>query len=433
MIVYAKDISPRLRYAVSRVEEMLHCGECMLTNEEAELKRYSGARIWYSPDPAPDDAYHIVPSGLLSETGWRSTDPGFSVFRGLPSLFPTAGDHGFDLFSAAFFLISRYEEYGSPSRDSYGRYDFRASTAWRHQFLHRPLVNEWALGLRKLLQSAFSMESWKPLPRMEIIPTYDIDEAWSFRHKSRMVTMGGILKDIARFKWYRIHERRAVRGQRLTDPFDSFQWMDELNERFGLQPRYFFLVAGKRARYDRNIHPSVPEFRNLVRRHAQKYLTGLHPSWQSVAPGVLESEIAVLTKITGLPVTRSRQHYIRFTIPQTYRRLQEAGISEDYSMGYGSVNGFRASVCTPFPWYDIERDEQTQLMIFPFCFMDANSFFEQGQDAGAALEEMKAYAERVREVHGTFISIWHNTFLGTDKLFQGWRNVYQEFWKTFSL
>jgi hypothetical protein len=27
------------------------------------------------------------------------------------------------------------------------------------------------------------------------------------------------------------------------------------------------------------------------------------------------------------------------------------------------------------------------------------------------------------------ITIWHNTFLGTDKLFAGWQNIYEEFIK----
>ena len=101
-------------------------------------------------------------------------------------------------------------------------------------------------------------------------------------------------------------------------------------------------------------------------------------------------------------------------------------------MGYGSINGFRASVASPFYWYDLEKEETTGLLIYPFCFMEANSFFEQKYSPQQALDEIRQYYNTVKSVKGTFISIWHNTFLGTDKLFTGWREVYEKFIKEIS-
>ena len=96
-------------------------------------------------------------------------------------------------------------------------------------------------------------------------------------------------------------------------------------------------------------------------------------------------------------------------------------------MGYGSINGFRASVASPFYWYDLEKEEATYLLLYPFCYMEANSFFEQKITPQQALEEMRHYYQQVKKVNGTFISIWHNTFLGTDERFKGWRDVYYQF------
>ena len=96
-------------------------------------------------------------------------------------------------------------------------------------------------------------------------------------------------------------------------------------------------------------------------------------------------------------------------------------------MGYGSINGFRASVASPFFWYDLEKEQRTNLLIHPFCFMEANSFFEQKFTPQQALEEMRHYLKVVKAVNGTLISIWHNTFLGTDKKFKGWRDLYAQF------
>jgi hypothetical protein len=96
-------------------------------------------------------------------------------------------------------------------------------------------------------------------------------------------------------------------------------------------------------------------------------------------------------------------------------------------MGYGSINGFRASVATSFLWYDLKTNEQTGLMVHPFCFMDANAYYEAGASPATAAEELKQYEDRVRSVNGTLITIWHNSFLGTAPAFEGWKEMYRQF------
>jgi hypothetical protein len=128
-------------------------------------------------------------------------------------------------------------------------------------------------------------------------------------------------------------------------------------------------------------------------------------------------------------IVHSRQHYIRFTLPATFRRLIETGIEKDFSMGYGSINGFRASVCSPYYWYDLEKESATTLMLYPFCFMDANSLFEQKQTPQQTYNELIQYYERVKGCKGVFIPIWHNFILGTDAAYEGWRNMFEVFMK----
>jgi hypothetical protein len=96
-------------------------------------------------------------------------------------------------------------------------------------------------------------------------------------------------------------------------------------------------------------------------------------------------------------------------------------------MGYGSINGFRASIASSFYWYDLKKEQQTDLLLHPFCFMEANSFFEQKYLPQRAYEEMMYYYNAVKAVHGTLVTIWHNSFLGSYKTFAGWRDVYKEF------
>jgi len=221
-----------------------------------------------------------------------------------------------------------------------------------------------------------------------------------------------------------------VLNNKEADPFDSYNWLNDLHRPYHLKPRYFFLVAAENGKLDKNILPLEPALQTLIRQHAEKYVIGVHPSWQSGDDAsLIKKEKETIEHITGTKVTASRQHFIRFDLPKTYRQLVEAGIKEDFSMGYGSINGFRASVASPFYWYDLEREQTTSLLLYPFCYMEDNSFYEQKLSQQQALEEMRHYYNEVKKVNGILITIWHNTFLGTDERFNGWRDVYAEFVK----
>jgi hypothetical protein len=189
-------------------------------------------------------------------------------------------------------------------------------------------------------------------------------------------------------------------------------------------------VAREQKGYDKNISPSEPAFQELIEYHASGNFVGIHPSWQSGDDkNLLKEEIEWMEYISDKKIIHSRQHYIRFTLPETYNRLIAAGIQKDFSMGYGSINGFRASVASSFYWYDLYNEKQTTLQIFPFCFMDANSFYEQKYTAQQAMEELLNYYRIIKKINGLMITIWHNNFLGTDKSFARWKEVYEVFLK----
>jgi hypothetical protein len=260
------------------------------------------------------------------------------------------------------------------------------------------------------------------------LPTYDIDMAWFCRHKGLLRNAAGLAGSLFRGAWQEAGEKIQTLSGRVVDPYDAYGRMDRLHESCGLSPLYFFLVAEHRGVYDKNLDPRHPAVAALIRRHAERYVIGLHPSWKSGdETGLLRQEKQLLESLCGQQVEDSRQHYIRFSLPETYRQLIKAGISRDYSMGYGSINGFRASVASPFYWYDLAAEEQTNLQLYPFCFMEANSYYEQQYTPVQALAELRHYSEMIGSVNGTMITIWHNASLGTSRQFSGWWDTYASF------
>lgn len=426
---YTSTITTRLKYISDFVGTEIINGSFVITDDATAFSSYNGAKINYSNNRITEDEFWIQPHSILFEQNIASQDTACFTINNYKAFFKTEGDFLFDVFAASFYLLSRYEEYLPYQKDIYGRFAHENSLAYKEKFLQLPLVNIWLQEFSKKLNAKFSSFSSRQ-PKFSFIPTYDIDEAFSYKYKNFKRTAGGVVRSIFNGEWSLVKERIKVLTNREADPFDSFAWMDMLHKQYGLKPKYFFLLPDKKSKYDKNISPAKKELRLLIKEHAQKYEVGIHPSWQSGDDSsLIKKEIGTLSEIIDQTVTISRQHYIRFTLPQTLRYLIDTGIKEDHSMGYGSINGFRASVATPFYWYDLEKEEAKDLLLYPFCFMDANAYFEEKLSSRQALDEMKHYYNVVKKVNGTLVILWHNTFLGTDKKFEGWREVYESFVK----
>ncbi len=392
-----------------------------LTIDSENFRIHDGPKINYSDSKISETEFYIQNQPLLFEQDTKSQPVECFIVKNNKAFFKTeASDFPFDIFAASFYLISRYEEYLPHEKDLYGRYDCENSLAYKEGFLNLPLINIWIKEFAKSLHSKFPTFKLQP-STFNFIPSYDIDIAWSYKHKGLLRNIGGFLKSPSA-------ERIKVITGSIKDPFDCYSWLNRLHEQYDLSPIYFFLVAEKNGLYDKNILPHKDAMWKLIKQHAKKYTVGLHPSWQSVDDrSLLKKEKEQLEAMSSTKQTGSRQHYIRFNLPEGYQRLNAAGITDDYSMGYGSINGFRASVASSFYWYDLEKEVQTTLRIHPFCFMDANSFYEQQQNPQQTMEELLHYLTACKEVNGTMITIWHNNFLGTAKGFEGWKEIYEKF------
>ena len=424
LLIYSTPITSRLEYIVQTLMEALGV-EYILTTDQVEFTKSIAAKICYSAECDEAASFHLSPVDLLFQTDIKTEQIDCFDFENQKAfLKSSSADFPFDIFAASFYLVSRYEEYLTYHLDSYGRYAHENSIAFKENFLQVPLVNMWLQQFKSALQKKFPYLNFNPKP-FTFIPTYDVDIAWSFLNKGLARNIGATLRSIVSGQWSLVKERLSVVQNKQKDPFDIYSWLDELHIKHDLKPVYFFLLAEKQKGYDKNISPSNEQFQNLIKVHSEKYEVGIHPSWQSGDDvALLRNEIEQLIDITGNNVRSSRQHYIRLKLPETYRQLATAGIEKEYSMGYGSINGFRASYCLPYKWFDLEKNEVTNLCVYPFCYMEANSHFEQRYTLQQAKEELEHYIKITKQVDGMLITIMHNHLLGDKHLFGGWKEMY---------
>lgn len=431
LLVYTHTITPRLQYVADFIAKEIFDAPMRITIDEQEFKNFTGPRLNYSGNDFSEQEFFIKAKSLLFETDIKEQPIECFEFNFNKAFFQTQGDFPFDVLAAIFYLLSRYEEYLPHKKDMYERYAHENSLAFKENFLQVPVINFWLSDFKKALQQKFPELNFKR-PRFKFIPTYDIDIAYSYKDKGWKRNLGGALQSILKGEWGAVKERIEVLRNKKKDPFDAYEWLDALHLYCKVKPVYFFLVAQQQKGVDKNIPTSSKSLQELIAYFAKVYKLGLHPSWQSsVASGteILKEEKEWLEVVADKVIIHSRQHYLKFDLPDTYRRLIDCGITRDYSMGYGSINGFRASVASSFYWFDLAKNESTSLLVFPFCFMDANSYYEQKNTPKNAYDELKHYYNIIKKVNGLFITIWHNNFLGTDPQFAAWKEMYDLFMK----
>lgn len=418
--VYTTDASARLEYILS-----LLLGDILgLRYKVVSDRRKIGNTpfINYSSEKIAG-AFHIYPSGLLTEFGLRGMTPAVESWGDLPILFPSEGngDIPFDIFSASFYLVVRYEEYLNFKPDRHGRYPAGESVAARNGFLQKPVVDLWTRKMALELIKKFPFLTFRR-NRFRSLITFDIDQAFAYRGKGFLRGAAGLVSDMVKGGGY---ERVQSLSGGIKDPFDVF---DYIIETIGSREAdtIFFLPYGNLSEFDRNTSAGSRMYRELAKRLSESFQTGVHFSYRSGHnKTMMASEIKRYTKACeGLP-NKSRQHYLLLTFPDTYRALIANNIQHDYTMGYAADTGFRAGIARPFRFYDLLNEKATQLTIHPFQIMDVTLRDYLKLSPSMAIRVADTLIEETIKAGGVFTSLWHNSNLTERDGWEGWREVFE--------
>lgn len=427
LLVFVPQKTSRAKFVFRLVFKELLKVRCTLTSNLDEFLSADAAKMVYADKPYSDDIF-FQSTELLFKRGIENIDLDYVEYDGINSLFPVYDSHSslpFDVFSAIFYFVSRYEEYQPYVPDNHGRYTAKLSTSYELNILNIPVVNIWSLKIKEILLSKYPDFDF-PQRNYRFRPTYDVDSAFSYAQKGLVRSLGGYLKELRDFNWKEILQRTRVLFSGFKDPFDTFDLQIEYQRRYNLKPIYFFLF-GHYGEYDKNINTRNRSFRFLIKKMGDYGLIGIHPSYYSSdSPEVLHKEIKALESVVNKDITFSRQHFLRLNLPTTYQNLIDEDITDDYSMGYATLPGFRAGICSPYNFYDLDLEIETKLKIHPFMVMDGTLKDYMKLTPADAIEEIRKLIVEVKAVNGTFTSLWHNEPLSDEKRWVGWRKVYEK-------
>jgi len=427
LLVFVPKKTNRIRFVFRLVFKDLLKVKCTLTSNLDEFLSADVAKLVYADKAYSDDIF-IKSSGLLFQKGIENINVENIDYEGSIALFPTYNSDSvlpFDVFSAIFYLVSRYEEYQPYVRDRHGRFTAHLSLSSELNILDKPMVNIWAGMIQKIILAKYPEFSF-PKRNYRFRPTYDIDSAYSYSQKGLVRSVGGYLKSIGDFDWSGILQRSRVLFSGFKDPFDTFDLQIEYQRKYNLKPIYFFLF-GHYGQFDKNINTRNRNLRFLIKKMGDYAQIGIHPSYYTnEQPNLLHKEIKNLESVVNKDITQSRQHFLRLNLPDTYRNLIDEDITDDYSMGYAALPGFRAGICSPYNFYDLDIEVETKLRVHPFMVMDGTLKDYMKLTPTDAIETIKKLIEEVKKVDGTFSSLWHNESLSDEQRWKGWRRVYEE-------
>jgi hypothetical protein len=170
--------------------------------------------------------------------------------------------------------------------------------------------------------------------------------------------------------------------------------MARLEEARGFRSAFYLLSRGRptareagcRVRRYSVARPEIARaFRDLALRGWE---VGLHVGYDAhEREGAIEDELERLRKALGhdVPIRGARSHYVRFHVPETWRRLAAAGLRYDTTMGWAQGWGPRAATFSPFRPFDRQSGQVLPLWELGMHMMDV---------AQGGLDDMLRVTER---------------------------------------
>ena len=292
-----------------------------------------------------------------------------------------------------------------------------------------PIVEKLIDWLKARIKTHFPEYIFPDIDHYRFISTIDIDQPWAYKYKGWriLLTLG---KAFSQLEFTRIYSILRVIFGIKADSFDTYQFIKDLHQEYGISPAYFMLLSERLTSIDRNHHPSSKHYRSLIQSLSEDAVMGIHPSYHSHKDeNIFRQEVDMLQEITGKNITASRQHFLIMTMPDTYRRLLKAGINDDYTMGFADRTGYRAGTGHTFFWYDIAHETATHLRIHPFIAMDATMKNYQELSPEQASEKIREYIGTAKKNNSPFTILWHNSSLDEDSIWKGWKKVYENSFK----
>jgi hypothetical protein len=316
-----------------------------------------------------------------------------------------------DIFASSFFMLTRWEEYVVKKRDNHNRFLAKYSIAYKYNFLHRPIVNEYIELLYKAL-SILDNSLIKKKRNFKIYLTHDVD--LPFRYDKFFDIFKYTIKDFLYTKnilsiFKTLKEAISVKFNLQQDPLDTFDMLMDISEKNNLKSYFFFMGTGK-TKYDNRYNLKDKKILNIVSKIKERnHNIGIHPTYNAYNDTKqFKKEIEEVKQYTKSDIKIGREHYLRFEVPTTWQIWEDNNMKWDSTMCYADMVGFRCGICYEYSVFNILTRNKLNLKEKPLIIMETTLVEYEQLNYNQILDKIAKLKKSVKEYDGEFVFLWHN-------------------------
>jgi len=275
--------------------------------------------------------------------------------------------------------------------------------------LKEPEVNKYEFKLKEEIKKVFFEQNlpfirkwfWPDFAKYCCVMTHDIDRLSIPPNSARKETPT-LIKALMYVMYY--YQKYILRKKKFKDYIDL---IIALENRYNVKSSFYFFPD-----YSDDEHEEFIKILDKLKK--SNFEVGLHS--RSTNLEQLEKEKQRLEKKLGKKVFGTRQHGLKFSVPQTWQ-YQEKLLDYDLSFYRNEDFGFRAGLCFPY------RPLNTSSIIeIPTSFMDWTAL-HKGMTYEQIKEELLRIIKQIEKYNGCLVLNFHNEYFN--------KIVFPHIYKTF--
>lgn len=327
---------------------------------------------------------------------------------------------GLDVFASAFFMLTRWEE-SLLGREEKGDCEESQLFCVKHGIHQRPIVNEYADFMRKLLPSDISFST----RRYEVVLSHDVDgfltPSW-FRIAKDFVkqTIHGAPKNkVLNLTW----KEEIKYKQAFPSAYSQFELYTNLTEKYNIKEWFYFKVCGKgetEATYlfgDKQTKEIVDKLKKM---NNPNVVLGFHPSQNMFGnQKQWNKEVDRITELLQEKPVIGRNHHLLYNYEtlRMWESISDSPLSISNCV-FHKRQGFRSGVCVPYHLFDLFQQRVMRLIEHPCQIMDTVIRYDTKIKSNEERwSDIQTVIEQVRKHKGELVLTWH-IYIRNKKLIQ---------------